>query len=153
ANFRLLRGPMHVARKNNIPILPQWRMEIEVVNLEDYYRVMDTAQGSALPLSSLYYWDLGRNLANSSESARYSCVPLRDSWGNIFGVCGFEVSSMLFKLSYSPNHSQYNRLFTLFSPLEEGKLQGKGGLLAGNYLPRDPLDGQLSVISDHPFST
>lgn len=153
ANLRLLRGPMPVARKSNMRILPQWEMEFDVGKLEDYRRVMDTAQGSGLPLSRLFYWYYGRSIANSNEGAMYCCVPLRDSGGNTFGICGFEVSAMLFKMSYSLNQARYNPLFSLFFPLEEDMLQGKGGLVAGDYLPQDLLAWQLTVLPDHPFST
>lgn len=151
ANMRLLRGPMGIAKRNNISILPQWQMEFEVGKGDVYKKVLETSRGSALPLSRLYYWQHGPNISFGSESAMYCYVPLKDSRGRVFGVCGFEVSSMLFKLSYSPTLPQYNSLFSLFSPLEDGKLQGSGALLAGNYLPKD-LSDQLGINHNQPFN-
>ena len=152
ANLRLLRGPMEIAKNNDLFILPQWQMEFEVGKGDAYNKVLETAQASALPLSRLYYWEHGSNISFDTESAMYCCVPLRDSRGRVFGICGFEVSSMLFKLSYSPTLPQYNSLFSLFSPLESGNLQGKGALLAGNYLPKD-LSDQLGIAHNQPFNT
>ncbi|MDD3074250.1 MAG: hypothetical protein PHS56_07540, partial [Eubacteriales bacterium] len=110
-NLRYVRGPMSIARNKKMAILPQWKMEFQVENLVCYARTMETARNSALPLSRLYYWSHGMNIASDTEAAMLCLVPLIDSKGQVFGVCGFEVSSMLFKLSYSPEYMMYNNIF------------------------------------------
>lgn len=147
SNLRFLRGPMTVARNNDIDILPQWKMEFEVEKLEGYAKTIQTAKGSALPLSRLYYWSQGMSIANSHESAMLCNVPLIDAKGRVFGICGFEVSAMLFKLSYSPNYAKYSSIFCMFSRVEESSLNVNGSLFAGSYRP---LNLSLHPLSVHP---
>ena len=63
-------------------------------------------------------------------------APLIDSNGCIFGVCGFEISAMLFKLSHSPGSSIYKRLFCLLSPLAADTIELRRSLIAGGYSAR-----------------
>lgn len=60
-------------------------------------------------------------------------LPLTASDGTVMGVCGFEVSQMLFKLSYAPDNSRFEYLFCMLSPVEEGRLSAEGALYAGSY--------------------
>ena len=83
-------------------LLHQWSMEFSVKDMVCFYLVLDTAKDSELPLSRLYYWSHGMRMHEDCDTAMYCLVPLKDSRGQVFGVCGFEISSMLFKLSYSP---------------------------------------------------
>ena len=150
-NLRYVRGPMSIARNKKMAILPQWKLEFQVENLECYARTMETAWNSALPLSRLYYWSHGMIIASDTEAAMLCLVPLTDSKGQVFGVCGFEVSSMLFKLSYSPEYMMYNNIFCMFSPVEEGKMQVRGSLLAGNYRPYNLSEQPLSINEGKTF--
>lgn len=135
SNFRFLRGPISVARKINMQLLPQWRMEFQVKDFQGYTKTLETAKGSSLPLSRLYYWCSSKTAAIDPETAMLCLAPLKDSKGVVIGVCGFEVSSMLFKLSYSPAYSVGNNNFYVFARREGDQLLGKGSLLAGNYCP------------------
>ncbi len=63
-------------------------------------------------------------------------VPLIDSRGNVFGVCGIEISTMLFKLTHMPNNRIYNRLFCVFSPLSEETIKFHQSMFAGGYSAR-----------------
>ena len=56
-------------------------------------------------------------------------APIIASDGTVMGVCGFEVSEMLFKLSNMPDNSVYDYLFYVLSPLRENDLMVYGCLL------------------------
>jgi len=144
SNLRFVRGPMSIARKNKMAVLPQWKMEFQLENVECYAITKETAQNCTLPLSRLYYWSHGVNFASDTEAAMLCLVPLKDSMGHVFGVCGFEVSSMLFKLSYSPGYLIYNNIFCIFAPVEDEHMQVHESLLAGSYRPFN--------LSAHPLS-
>lgn len=152
SNFRFLRGPMSVARNHNLEVLPQWRMEFQVEHMECYAKTLDTAANKALPLSRLYYWSHEMSIASDAEAAMLCLVPLIDSKGHVFGVCGFEVSSMLFKLSYSPAYMTYHNIFCIFSPVEAGYMQVKNSLLAGSYRPFNMTEEPLSIKTGKAFS-
>jgi len=63
-----------------------------------------------------------------------SCiVPLIDSSGNVFGVCGYEVSAMLFKLRFIPDNSIHHRIFCMLAPVRGSDLQTEVALFSGNY--------------------
>jgi hypothetical protein len=61
------------------------------------------------------------------------CRSLIDSKGNFFGVCGFEVSSLLFKLNYKPVSKDHQRINCLISPIDDRGLILTGALAGGDY--------------------
>lgn len=152
SNLRFLRGPISVARDYKIELLPQWRMEFNVEDLDCFNLVINTARNSELPLSRLYYWSHGMSINQDSDTAMYCLVPLKDSRGQVFGVCGFEISSMLFKLSYSPEYMAYHNIFGVFSPLRDGKMQVEGSLMSGSYRPANFTSDPLSVVPKKDFT-
>lgn len=132
-NIIVLRGFPNISRNNSLSLHAQWNMEFDISNAAYYHRPMVAANLNAkLPLSRLYYWSNVVTLPGTSEEVMLCSVPLIDSNGNVFGVCGFEVSSMLFKLSYMPNKSIYNRMFCLLSPINESIIDFSHSMYAGS---------------------
>jgi RNA polymerase sigma factor (sigma-70 family) len=131
--IRFLRGPAFIARKMHIDLLPQWQMEFQVAPGDFFHTTINTATGSDLPLSRLYYWNPSSVLTGNYEKAMLLCVPLRTSDGTVIGICGFEVSAMLFKLKNTPNNSTYTRAFAMFAPLYRDVLDASKAMYAGNY--------------------
>lgn len=150
ANLRLGLGPMTIARNNHIQILPQWQMEMNNAKFTYFTEVMATAKKQKLPLSRLYRWSGGTSLPGNSERITLCIVPLITSDGTVFGVCGFEVSEMLFKLSFAPETKNYDHLFCLLSPLEENILQLSGALFAGSFAagPTAPKHTEMKISYD-----
>lgn len=146
SHLRFMRGPAAIARNSGLYVLPQWKMEFQVKDMECYWKTIKTAKNHELPLSRLYYWSRSMTLADNSEAIMLCCIPLIDSNGHVFGICGFEVSSMLFKLSYSPDNSTYKHIFCMFSPEEDAQLNTEGSLFAGSYA------AYLSNMSAAPLS-
>ncbi len=132
ANLRYSFGPMTIARKHKIHSLPQWQMEMDTAELSYFAEVMDTAREQDAPLSRLYRWSKATSLPGSSERVMLCIAPLVASDGTVFGVCGFEVSEMLFKLSHTPEATSYQHLFCSLSPMEEGTLQLSEALFSVN---------------------
>jgi RNA polymerase sigma factor (sigma-70 family) len=60
-------------------------------------------------------------------------VPLISSDGTVYGVCGFEVSTLLFKLSYTPNTSVANTAFCLLSRAEDNTIDCSSAFMAAQY--------------------
>jgi DNA-binding CsgD family transcriptional regulator len=128
-----LRGPARVSRETGIEMIGLWQMEFDVSAYNYYDIVTDTArENNNLALSRLYYWASRTPLEKTRTSAMLLCVPLISSDGAVFGMCGFEVSPMLFKLLYSPDNSRYSRVLALLSPINGGVLDTDFGLVAGN---------------------
>lgn len=149
ANLRFGFGPMSIARSHGIHALPQWQMEMDMGEASGFTEVMAVAREQKLPLSRLYRWSEAMVLPGSSDRIMLCTVPLIASDGTVFGVCGFEVSEMLFKLSYAPKSEDYDHLFCLLSPLEENTLRLSGALFAGNFAagPAAPEHTQIDISS------
>ena len=135
-NIIILRGMPSISRKNSLSLHTQWKMEFDVSNAPYYHRPVNAARANnKMPLSRLYYWNTVFTLPNTSEEAMLCSVPLIDSQGNVFGVCGLEISTMLFKLSHMPNNNIYNRLFCMLSPINEN-IELNKSMVAGGYSAR-----------------
>lgn len=106
----VLRGMADIAYKNSLPLHPQWRMEFNVADAPYYNLPMDKANKDT-SLSNLYYWSKAFTFPKTNEKIMMCSVPLIDIEGNVFGVCGFDVSYMLFKLLNMPDNSRYERIF------------------------------------------
>lgn len=133
-NLTVLRGFPSISRRNSLPLHAQWKMEFDISGDSFYQHIMELAsRNKDLPLSKLYYWSKPYRLPNTSEEVMLCTIPLVDSKGNIFGACGFEISTMLFKLNYMPNNNYLSRLFTVLSPIEDERLIIKNSMLAGGY--------------------
>lgn len=133
-NITILRGFPNISRKNSLALHTQWNMEFDISHAPYYHRPIAAANLNAeLPLSRLYYWSTALTLPGTSEEVMLCSVPLIDSNGNVFGVCGFEISAMLFKLSHMPNRGAYNRLFCVLSPITEETINFHHSMFAGGY--------------------
>lgn len=148
ANLRYSFGPMTIARNNGISILPQWQMEMDTNQMDCFTDVMENARGSGLPASRLYHWSNAISLPKSCERVMLCIAPLIASDGTVFGVCGFEVSEMLFKLSYSPEGDDYDYLLCLLSPLKNDSLRLSGALFAGSFAagPNAPENTEMKIF-------
>ncbi len=133
-NITILRGFSSIGRDNSINLHTQWSMEFDVSEADYYAIPIESAKENPdLSLQKLYYWSSPQLLPNTSEEVMICSVPLLDSENNIYGVCGFEISAMLFKLSYMPSDNHYNRMFCMLSPLSEHTLILCRSMFAGGY--------------------
>ena len=146
-----LRGPAQLARDNDIMLLGQWRMEFDITGQDFWGQVMETArENPELALSRLYYWTGRVVLKGNSEAGFLLCVPLRTSDGEVFGICGLEVSDRMFKSLYTPEGGEFESIFTVMAPVCDGGLRTSQGLVAGNaYLTGTRWDFDLLDQETH----
>jgi len=147
----ILRGIPSISRNNLLSLHAQWKMEFDVSDAPYYHLPTNTAQANKnLPLSRLYYWSPKLTLPDTSEEVMLCSVPLIDSQGNVFGVCGIEVSAMLFKLTHMPNNNIYPRLFCVLSPITEGTIQFQQSVFAGGFSARNiSANNNVLRVSDN----
>ena len=108
-------------------------MEFDIAGQDFFTEVMDTAEANTdLALSRLYYWSGRVVLKGNSEAGFLLCVPLRTSEGEVFGLCGVEVSDRMFKSLYTPEGGSFENIFTAMAPNCENGLCTSKGLVAGN---------------------
>lgn len=128
----VLRGFPDIARNRGYSLHAQWEMEFATDHPPDFFLPLHKSKGAAKPLSRLYYWSPAATMPSTSENAMICTVPLIDSRGNAFGVCGYEVSAMLFKLKYMPDNSTYRRAFCMLAPIDGSSLKAGSALFAGS---------------------
>lgn len=152
-NILILRGFSSIGRYNSITLHSQWRMEFDVENASYFNRPMEEAKNSGLDLSRLYYWSPSTTLPDTSERIMLCSIPLIDSKGNVFGVCGFEISAMLFKLSHMPNSSTQERVFCVFAPCTRDTINTDRAFFSGGYSVRKitEADQRLSIKKGKTF--
>lgn len=155
AYLLFLRGFSSIGRQNSMTLHPQWRMEFDTANAPYFSRPILEATHHQLALSRLYYWNPATTLPGTNEDIMLCSVPLIDSEGQVFGVCGLEVSSMLFKLSHMPENDTYQRIFCVLSPGDDDTLDLSQAFLAGGYTIRNLVkqDQILVVKKNCPFSS
>lgn len=131
-NMTVLRGFADLGRDRDYALHALWSMEFDLNSLPEYAELAGIS-GRDGDLGEAFCWGEARPLPGSSELWMPCIVPLFDSNGDFFGVCGFEVSSMLFKLKYSPDTSHYKRMSCLICSVDDEKLQLTGALSGGDY--------------------
>jgi DNA-binding CsgD family transcriptional regulator len=150
SKFHCLRGPASIARANGLEIMGQWRMEFYVRGADFYERVMATAsENNGLDLSRLYHWSERYLMEGDSEHAMRLCIPLRAKDGAVYGLCGIEMSSMMFKSLYTPSGTEYPRAFAVFAPIREESFETGAGLVAGNTYLTSQTTGTLTSETRH----
>ncbi|MGI6621724.1 MAG: hypothetical protein GX227_05775 [Clostridiaceae bacterium] len=146
--LHMLRGSTEIAKRHNIMIHPQWAMEFDIYDASFFTKTMETAQKNiTLPVSKLYYWSSDISFPESSDKVMVCSVPLIASDGTVYGVCGFEVSSLLFKLSYSPDNPVYDTSFCLLSPYDNDLIDCSASFMAAKYpaiIKNEITDAKLS---------
>lgn len=132
--LHMLRGATEIAKNNDILVHSQWAMEFDINDDTFFTKTIDTARNNNdLPLSKLYYWCPNITLPNTTDKVMLCTVPLIASDGTIYGVCGFEVSSLLFKLSYIPEANISDTVFSLLSKTQNGLIDCSSSFMAAKY--------------------
>jgi len=145
-----LRGPAEIARTNGLELMGQWRMEFDRYSKTLFTKVTGAArQNSDSELSRLYYWSNRFIMDGHSEHVMLLCVPLIARDKTVYGMCGMEVSDMLFKRLYSPDSHEYPRIFSAFAPADGDTLDTGKGLIAGNSYLTSQTIGLLAKETRH----
>lgn len=131
-NILILRGHPNIARKNSLNLHSDWRMEFAIKNAP-YFSLPMEASSIRPTLSASYYWTDKIILPGTSEEIMICSAPLIDSGGNVFGVCGFDISQLLFKMTFAPDGSRYKRIFCTLSPVADNKIETSKSMLSGSY--------------------
>lgn len=149
SKVHFLRGPALAARENSVELMGQWQMEFTVAETGFFDVTVGSArEHSDLSLSRLYYWSPRHLLSGNSEEGMLLCIPLISGNGTVMGICGFEVSTMLFKQAYSPDNANYTRVFSALAPYDGDYYHMDQGLLAGNTYLNSALAGNIARIEE-----
>jgi len=133
ATYNYFRGFARIAYQNDLNIMVKWDMEFDVKDRDFYHIPITESNSSSLPLSKLYYWSMDSVVADLDDVSLTCSIPLIDSAGNTFGVCGFDISEWNFNTRYFPDNSEYRDIACLFGSVDTGLLNTENAFITGRY--------------------
>jgi len=112
-----VRGFPSIAYQNDIDLLKTWEMEFDVRDADFFTVPKEMSRETSLPLSRMYYWS-NEGIVPELDVAGLICsIPLLDSEGVAFGVCGFEISNWNFRFRYAPTDGEHRDTLSMFGPI------------------------------------
>lgn len=131
SSISILRGFPGIGRRRSVPLDTQWAMEFNVADAPYYSLLPQIVAEHPASLRKLYYWQPALTFEDLSREMMLCSVPLTDSKGAVFGVCGLGVSDRFFKSTFMPINRIYNNLLCILAPLEESTLHTPQALFSG----------------------
>ncbi|NLA86444.1 MAG: hypothetical protein GX847_04010, partial [Clostridiales bacterium] len=149
-NMKLLqyRGSTAVGNNNGLEYHNMWALEYNADDFPNYDLVMSHANAD---LNSCYLFTDSMKLPGTWEKAMLLCVPIVSDSGDIYGICGFEISQLFYKLYYA-HASANSRLSGILTMAGEDGLRADSGLESGTLLGYFAnLTGTLSISNGPGF--
>lgn len=119
----LFRGNPEVAMQNHIQLHNRWNMEFNTEQMEWY-----NTQFVSKDEGKEYLWIDRHSVRGTWENGVFLSVPVTGSTGNGYGLCGLEISNLLFSLRYPAVESRYGEMITALVPIEGDSLLLSSGL-------------------------
>lgn len=93
-----LRGMPQIASRYRFAIHNNWDMEFDISHISKWDELLQEAKQA--PRNS-YFFAKAHYLRGTWEKVLLICIPMYGKNGEIYGVCGLEISSLLFKLAHA----------------------------------------------------
>lgn len=142
----LYRGQAQVGKEMGVMPHRKWRQEFDAQVFPDYAQIIKEA---ALPLEKTYRFTELVTLPGTSEKVMLAVAPIVGSKGEVYGLCGYEVSESYFT-AYHAQMTKVRHLTGLVTHGDADRLDTEHGLSCGvaqGYY-RAP-QGQLQVSNVH----
>ena len=120
----LFRGDPEVAMQNHIQLHNRWNMEFNTAQM-DWYK----SQLSSKAQEEKYLWIDRHNVQGTWENGVFLSVPVTGNAGENYGLCGLEISNLLFSLRYPAVESRYGKMTTALVPVLKNRLLLSDGLI------------------------
>ncbi len=137
----MYRGASEVARNNDINLHSTWQYELLKGTFPELEGFMDLEAAdpvSDFRLTTVY------QLPDAWERVRFLCVPVVDNNDRIIGVCGFEISNLLFGLSNETSaQGEEHIICALLTKDEDGYV----GQIAGNRSGYTPYSEERFTVT------
>lgn len=136
----LLRGSPSIARKFGMHLDTQWDLEYNTnlvggcFNTDLFNKPFKAAMSNRHEsISSLGYWGTFSKVSENCEKAMTFSAPLIDGEGNVFGVCGLELSQKFFEAAFPITSStNHERIFFMLSVAHGDTVNVKSAGFLGN---------------------
>ena len=131
--YNFYRGFPRIAYQNNLNIMAKWDMEFDVTDRDFYHIPFNESKTSLLPLSKLYYWSMDGVIPDLDNMSLVCSIPLVDSNGNTYGVCGFDISELNFNTRYLPDSSDFRDIACIFGLVNGNRLSTEKAFVTGRF--------------------
>ncbi len=133
----LFRGSAEIAREKGLELHNRWNLEFDTDLIPDYREMMDGKRYQNGNDAGNMFWTDRMQLKDTWEKVILLCVPIQGSSGNIYGLCGAEISAVHFKMEYPVLESDYGSIIMAAAPLEDSGMRldlGITGSIEGTWL-------------------
>ena len=141
------RGFPKIAYENGAQIQSNWDMEFDVTDNPVYQMPMERSKEPE-KLPHLYYWSMESLVHDSFDDTVTCSIPLFSSDGHAFGICGFDISAIRFRQSYTPDAEKFKDTIIMISSMDEKGLHPAKSLHTGKHITEhDGEDNRVLSIS------
>lgn len=127
-DFTWVRGFYEIGAKNRHVFHNKWELEFSIENLPFYNTLKQRASSN---LAECFYYSPKIKLPGTREDMMWLCVPLVGSHKEFYGICGFEISSLYFKLKHAIDKAESLNLTGIIAQKEDNYLLPSTGLVSG----------------------
>ena len=131
----MLYGSSAVAKEYGADYYNEWHLEMPegiYHELDDVFHVSKADFNDSYVLTGVY------QIPGTWENVRFLCVPVFDTSDKLIGICGFEISSLYFSLTYETHNDEFdNIIHGLFTESEKDSYTGQMSVNHSGYSPSD----------------
>ncbi len=142
------RGSKEVARKNKLELHSRWELEYDIGNTHFFKEIESKPE---LYEDSSYMWTEKRILPDTSEEIMLLVVPIIGTGGEFYGICGVEMSSLYFHLTYPAAKNEIGSFITVVAPIKDNVLNLEKGLCGADERGKF-ADNPLQIQLDDDFN-
>ena len=139
----LARGVQEIGRDNGHIFHNKWELEFTVSRMPFYSMLLQNASRS---LTDSYYYSAAMAFSGTWERMMLLCVPIVGEKGQVYGVCGFEINSLFFKLAHAEMDGNYKRILGFVAQKQDNTINPATGLEFGTQ------NGYFAGLGDSPLS-
>ena len=139
----LLRGFPSISRYGYINMQAKWDLEFNVEGQLFWQAPLEAYEANPdIALSRLIYWCNMSPVQDIKEDVMVCSVPVMDSYGRVFGVCGFEISEMNFMLRHEPEIVGFHNTVFMLANVQDGRFTLDDAMFSGNNAVYEAFHGQ-----------
>ncbi|MDL2313607.1 LuxR C-terminal-related transcriptional regulator [Desulfovibrio sp. OttesenSCG-928-C14] len=122
------RGIHEIGHNNDHIFHNKWQLEFDVSRIPFYRAIIENATKD---LIDSYYYSPAFTLHGTWEKIMILCVPIVGKNGTVYGVCGFEINSIFFKLLQAEAGSRHKHVIGLVAQKQGDTILLDSGLEFG----------------------
>jgi len=122
----LFRGIPEIAIEKGLELHSRWNLEFDITNIptfDEFVKLKTAKQG---------VWSHKIHVTNTWEEMVMYSEPIIGKQGQIYGVCGVDLSELYMQLSYPVVDTEFGPIISVMAPMENNVLVTEEGLIGGH---------------------